>query len=334
MSAFAAARDAARVAPTVVALRSMATACRGGRARAALEPARAALGRRTRGDHRDRARASPTSCCTSRPSGSSSSRGRSPDSSYARCARRALRAGPGGRRGRAESRGAEMTRAAGRYPREHARPRTERGGRGAAAAAARCRRRAGRRCVSEGDRTAAPLTDDRRLGVFVGAVRDALVGRRRRPGRALAEGPSDRPRRQVLLAAVPPARGPARRPGRRDGLTLGELPDRLDRRHRLAPTRGSARALGLGVVASSASAATSTPDRARSRRERSTRCCSQGPGSSGSAGSTRSRRRSTRSRCCRRPARARSPWRSRLGSTALADDIACRHWTTPTAGRR
>lgn len=78
--------------------------------------------------------------------------------------------------------------------------------------------------VSEGDRTAAPLTQIGGTGVFVGAVREAVVsGEVDLAVHSLKDLPTLADPR-VSVAAVPP-RGDARDAlVARDGLTLGELP--------------------------------------------------------------------------------------------------------------
>jgi hydroxymethylbilane synthase len=101
--------------------------------------------------------------------------------------------------------------------------------------------------VSEGDRSAAPLTELGGAGVFVGAVRDALAaGDVDVAVHSLKDLPTTDDER-VLLAAVP-TRGDARDAlVARDGLTLGELPPG-SRIGTGSPRRAAQiNALGLGV---------------------------------------------------------------------------------------
>jgi hydroxymethylbilane synthase len=101
--------------------------------------------------------------------------------------------------------------------------------------------------VSEGDRSQAPLTEIGGAGVFVGAVREALVaGDVDMVVHSLKDLPTDFDDR-VVLAAVP-IRGDARDAlVARDRLTLGELP--VGSRIGTGSPRRSAQlhALGLGV---------------------------------------------------------------------------------------
>ena len=166
---------------------------------------------------------------------------------------------------------------------------------------------------SRSPRTATPrreaLDPDRRhRRVRLRAARRA-ARRRGRPRRALAQGPADRPARAAsLLAAVPAARGPARRPGRPRRADPRRAADRRPGRHRVARGGPPSCARSASASRSSTSAATSTPGCGWSPTASSTPSCSPAPGWPGSAGSTRSPRCSTRSRCCPPPARAR--WRS------------------------
>ena len=109
--------------------------------------------------------------------------------------------------------------------------------------------------VTEGDRSTAALAQLGGTGVFVSALRDALLAGDDRLRRALAQGPA-RPRRPTgsSLAAVPPREDPRDALVARDGLTLGELPRR---RARSAPARRA----GPRSCARSASASTSSPIR-------------------------------------------------------------------------
>jgi hydroxymethylbilane synthase len=101
--------------------------------------------------------------------------------------------------------------------------------------------------VTEGDKTSAPLTEIGGAGVFVGAVREALVaGDVDVAVHSLKDLPTA-PDHRVLLAAVP-ERGDARDAlVARDGLTLGELPPG-SRIGTGSPRRAAQiHALGLGV---------------------------------------------------------------------------------------
>lgn len=78
--------------------------------------------------------------------------------------------------------------------------------------------------ISDGDRTAAPLTEIGGQGVFVGAVRAALAdGRADLAVHSLKDLPTW-PDDRVVLAAVPEREDPRDALIARDGLTLGELP--------------------------------------------------------------------------------------------------------------
>jgi hydroxymethylbilane synthase len=101
--------------------------------------------------------------------------------------------------------------------------------------------------VSEGDRSAAPLTQIGGSGVFVGAVRDALVaGDVDVAVHSLKDLPtSDDPR--VMLAAVPQRADPRDALVARDGLSLGELPAGSTVGTGSPRRAAQLRALGLGV---------------------------------------------------------------------------------------
>ena len=80
--------------------------------------------------------------------------------------------------------------------------------------------------ASQGDHTAAPLTEIGGAGVFVGAVRQALVdGRVDLVVHSLKDLPTTVDDDRVVLAAVPRRGDPRDALVARDGLTLGELPD-------------------------------------------------------------------------------------------------------------
>ena len=113
--------------------------------------------------------------------------------------------------------------------------------------------------ITEGDRSSAAIAQLGGTGVFVTALRDALLEGERRPRRAQLQGPAHRagagpdPRRR------PAARGPARRARRPRRAHPRRAAGRLDGRHRRpAPGRPAARARARAWT-SSRSAATSTP---------------------------------------------------------------------------
>ena len=68
--------------------------------------------------------------------------------------------------------------------------------------------------TTEGDTSTATLASLGGLGVFVGALREALLDGPGRPRRALAQGPADGARRGPHAGRRASARGPARRRGR------------------------------------------------------------------------------------------------------------------------
>ncbi len=101
--------------------------------------------------------------------------------------------------------------------------------------------------VSEGDRSAAPLTQIGGSGVFVGAVRDALVaGDVDVAVHSLKDLPTADDAR-VVLAAVPPRADPRDALVARDGLSLGELPAGSTVGTGSPRRAAQLRALGLGV---------------------------------------------------------------------------------------
>ena len=76
--------------------------------------------------------------------------------------------------------------------------------------------------TTQGDVSRAQLTQIGGTGVFVSALRDALLRRRGRPGRALAQGSADRRRAEgIALAAVPARDDPRDALVARDGSKLG-----------------------------------------------------------------------------------------------------------------
>ncbi|MBA3311039.1 MAG: hydroxymethylbilane synthase [Nocardioidaceae bacterium] len=101
--------------------------------------------------------------------------------------------------------------------------------------------------VTEGDRSSAPLTEIGGQGIFVGAVRDALV---RGEVDVVVHSLKDLPTvadHRVVLAAVPQRGDPRDSLVARDGLTLGELPVR-SRVGTGSPRRtAQLHALGLGL---------------------------------------------------------------------------------------
>ena len=116
------------------------------------------------------------------------------------------------------------------------------------------------RSSTEGDTSTAPLATLGGTGVFAAALRQALLARRGRPRRALAQGPADRARARAGRSPRSPcARTPATCSSPATALTLGELPAGA------VVGTGSPRrvaqlaALGLGPGVRGRSAATSTP---------------------------------------------------------------------------
>ena len=166
---------------------------------------------------------------------------------------------------------------------------------------------------------AEPLAQIGGTGVFVSALREALLRRRGRPGGALAQGPAHRARRGHRAGRRARPRGPARRRGR----PRRAHPRRAARRAPAsapAPRAGSPRSRrSASGSSSSASAATWTPGSARWPPASSTRSCSPAPAWPGWAASTRRPRCSTRSRCCPRRVRERSRWSA--GPTATSVDV-------------
>ena len=181
--------------------------------------------------------------------------------------------------------------------------------------------------TSEGDRSTAPLASMGGTGVFVSALRDALLRRRGGPHRALVQGPPDGAGRRHPARGRADPRGRSRRPRR---------PRRRDPRASSPAVpasepvrRGGARSCSRHgrISRSSASAAMSTPasdgSTTPTTTAASTGSCSRRPGWSGSAGSAR------RPSCCRwsrgrpRPRRARSRWRSgRMPLAQLVERVA------------
>ena len=91
--------------------------------------------------------------------------------------------------------------------------------------------------TTEGDRDAQPLAQLGGTGVFVSALREALLdGRIDIAVHSLKDLPTQ-PAAGLALAAVPVREDPRDVVVARDGLTLGELPGRKPGRHRVAPSR-------------------------------------------------------------------------------------------------
>ena len=193
----------------------------------------------------------------------------------------------------------------------------------------RPRRRAGRGHAPRATSTGAPLASLGGTGVFVSALRDALLAGEVDVAvhslKDLPTGPAD----GIALAAVPL---------REDPRDVARRPRRPHPRRAAAPGSrvgtGSPRrvaqlgALGLGLEIRGRSAATSTPGSARSPRARSTPWSSPAPDWPGSAGSTRSPRCSTRCRCFPPPGRER--WRSSAAPTTPGlVELAPRHARRP-----
>ena len=158
-----------------------------------------------------------------------------------------------------------------------------------------------------------PLASIGGTGVFVSALRDALLGGDVDVAvhslKDLPTAPAD----GIALAAVPAREDPRDVVVARDGLTLGELPVGSARRHRLAPpgrpaARPRPRPRGRRHPRQRRHPVPQGPRRRRRRRR--PRPCRPRPAR---AGWTRSPRCSTRCRCSRPPARAR--WRSSAAPT-------------------
>ena len=195
---------------------------------------------------------------------------------------------------------------------------------------ARARRRAGRGDHRGRPRASGRLAQLGGTGVFVErAARGAARGEIDLAVHSLKDLPTGAGRRHRARRRTR-ARGPARRRSSpatgspsascRPGARVGTgSPRRAAQLH----------ALGLGLDVVGVRGQRRHPDRARSATASSTPSCWPAPGWPGSAGSTRSPRCSTRSRCCPPPARARSrssaarrrPRRRRL---AALDDPATR----------
>jgi len=130
--------------------------------------------------------------------------------------------------------------------------------------------------TTEGDVSSAPLASLGGTGVFVSALRDALLrGEVDLAVHSLKDLPTALDER-ITLAAVPLREDPRDVVVARDGLTLGEL--------RAGP-RSCARSVSVSTW--SEFVATWTPGSARSRRARWTRSCWPGRASPGSTGWTR-----------------------------------------------
>ena len=190
-----------------------------------------------------------------------------------------------------------------------------------------------------GDTSSAALSQIGGTGVFVSALREALLaGEVDLAVHSLKDLPTAPPE-GLALAAVPLREDPRDVLVARDGLTLGELPPGATDRHRLAaPGRPAARPRPR-PRGRRRSAATSTPGSGWSPTGPSTPSSWRGPGWPASAGSTRSPRCSTRSRCSPPPARApggRVPMAHDASSTTTLDllgaldDAATRLAVTPS----
>jgi hypothetical protein len=149
------------------------------------------------------------------------------------------------------------------------------------------------RVQTEGDRNPAAIAQIGGTGVFVTALRDALLaGTVDLAVHSYKDLPTA-PAQGLVIAAVPPREDPRDVLVARDGLTLGELAAGAAsaRAPRAAPRSCS----GSGSAStSSRSAATSTPASARSGPASSTPWCSPARAWPASAASTRRRRSSTR----------------------------------------
>ena len=103
--------------------------------------------------------------------------------------------------------------------------------------------------VTAGDRSSAAMDQIGGTGVFVSALRSALLARRDRHRRPLLQGPADGGgRRHRRRRRCRGARIRATRSSPATGSTLGELPTGFARRHRLAPARRPAACARLRPV--------------------------------------------------------------------------------------
>ena len=314
LAAFLAARSSKSVTPTVVALRSMATGVvesELSRLTARLPGARRGHPRRGRAGHPPRrGEAAPPADRARQGAGQPLRRGL-----LRRRARRAVRAQPRGRRGRDPGGGTMST-----APTDTAGPVIRIGTRASTLArtqsalvAEALTQATGRRTElvlirTEGDVSTKPLATIGGTGVFVSALREALLrGEVDLAVHSLKDLPTA-PADGIALAAVPTREDPRDVVVARDGLTLGELPAGArvgtGAPRRVVPDRGP-RPRGR---ASSACAATWTPGWARWPPASSTPSYSPVPAWPAWAASTRRPRCSTRCRCCPRRAREPSPW--------------------------
>ena len=156
--------------------------------------------------------------------------------------------------------------------------------------------------VTEGDRSSAAIAQLGGTGVFVAAIR-----------RALLEGSVDlavhsykdlptAPEPGLIIAAVPGREDPRDALVARDGLTLGELPPGSTVGTGAPRRVAQLRALGLGLDDRPDPRQRRHPHGPGRRRATSTPSSSPARGWPGWAGSTRSPRPSTRCRCCPAPA--------------------------------
>ncbi len=192
---------------------------------------------------------------------------------------------------------------------------------------ARARACRSRSCRSspQGDRSPEPLAQIGGTGVFVSALRHALLGRRDRRGGALLQGPADRAGRGHRAGRrAGRARTRATRSSPATGCALGELPPG-PRVGTGSPRRAAQlRALGLGLRhRAELRGNVDTRLGKVGRRRRWTRSCWPMPGCAGWAAPTRSPRSSTRSSCCRRPAQGALAVECRPPTT-LARELARR----------
>ena len=130
--------------------------------------------------------------------------------------------------------------------------------------------------TTEGDVSRAPLASMGGVGVFVGALRDALLaGRVDVAVHSLKDLPTA-PADGIALAAVPLREDPRDVVVARDGLTLGELPVGAGR-HRLAAARRAAARARARAGGRADPRQRRHPDRQGRRRASSTRSCWPAP---------------------------------------------------------
>ena len=176
--------------------------------------------------------------------------------------------------------------------------------------------------VTFGDRSTEALTQIGGTGVFVTALREALLDQRVDLAVHSLKDLPTAAAPDLVIAAVPPREDPRDVLVSPRGLTPRRAASRLPHRHRLTSSRGAAASTRDSSWTSCRSAATSTPGSGKPSTARSTQWFSPVPGSPGSAGSPTSPRCSTRSRSSRPAGRARSPSSAAVPTTDLVAAIA------------